>query len=320
MRFVLLLIAGVIAVVAAVAVLQMSGKNPQIPQIASAPAAQNSSNNVATVEVLVAREAVPVGTTLTEAMVDKQPWPAHLVLEGFITTESKEGANIVGHVARMPFQSREPFMRSKLANPNDPSFLAANLPAGMRAVALATDAISGVAGYVFPGDRVDILLTHSIPEALAARAGDKTMGTGRPSVTETLIPNVRVLAVNVRPAPGKEGQVPTTPSSITVEVGEVYAQQIKLAEKNGTLSLALRSLKDRDDRELVKPAMVADLTQVRVSIIRGASTDIAPRPGDEAAVAPVEGEAVPVATEDQSMKIITPPAEVPVDAPVMENQ
>ncbi len=313
MRFVLLLVAGVIAVVAAVAVLQMSGKNPQIPQIASG-APQNST--VATVEVLVAREPVPVGAVLTDAMVEKQPWPSHLVLDGFITTENPD-SNIVGHVARMPFQAREPFMRSKLANPNDPSFLAANLPAGMRAVSIATDAVSGVSGYIFPGDRVDILLTHNIPDGLLAASGTRVTSNGKPAVTEILIPNARVLAVNVRPIPGKEATAATSPSSITVEVGETYAQQLRLAEKNGTLSLALRSIKDKDDKAIPTPTMTADLTQVQVTIIRGVSgsgnsnTELTTRPGD----------AVPAGYEGApDVNIITPDTGDAPDAPVIENQ
>ncbi len=295
MRFVLLLVAAVIAVVAAVAALQMSSNQPPANSAAAVAPQNDAGGNVATVEVLTARQAIPVGTVIDDSMVDKQPWPSHLVLDSFITSTSKD-AVIAGRVARASFQPHEPFIRSKLANPNDPSFLAAALPEGMRAVTMATDAISGVAGYVFPGDRVDVLLTHSLPDAVAKNAGvEGFSGNGKPTFTEVLIPNVKVLAVNLREPTGKEGAQVVMPSSITIETTDVYAQQLRLAEKNGTLSLALRSLKDRDTQGMPKPAGIEDLSQVRVSvsIVRGVgkgsgrNTNISPRAegSDDAAAA-----------------------------------
>src|SRR3954471_22194706 len=120
MRFVLLLVAAVIAIVAGIAALQFSGKNAPMPG-QSAPVAVSQNPSVSTVEVLVAKAPIPVGTTIDESMVDRQPWPENLVLDGFIVSGGKN-ANIIGKVARSAFQEREPFMADKLANPNDPSF------------------------------------------------------------------------------------------------------------------------------------------------------------------------------------------------------
>src|SRR5690349_10888639 len=107
MRFVVLLIAAIIAIAAGIAALQMTGKNVAgNKQTVQTPAANQP---VRTVEVLVARSAVPVGTVIDESMIDKQPWPEHLVLEGFIVGGESD-SNLIGKVARAPFEAREPFM------------------------------------------------------------------------------------------------------------------------------------------------------------------------------------------------------------------
>jgi pilus assembly protein CpaB len=274
MRFVLLLVAAVIAVVAGVAALQFSGKTqPSTLTAGTAEPRPAGSSDVSTVEVLVARTPISMGTVLDETMIDKQPWPEHLVLEGFITATGPD-ASLVGKVARAPLAEREPFMKNKIANPNDPSFLAASLPTGMRAITIATDAISGVAGYVFPGDRVDILITHNIPQEISTKR-KLGMTNNKPEIAEVLVPNVRVLAVNVRTPSGKEAQANTVPSSVTVELGPRAAQAVRLAEKNGTLSLALRSIQDQERKGLPQVTPVQTLSRgshgdAGIRIVRGA--------------------------------------------------
>src|SRR5579884_2924626 len=130
MRFLLLIVAAVIAVFAGVAAMQLTNKTSQPTPVVQAPA---PATNVATVDGLVARQAIPAGTVLNSSMVDRQPWPQNLVLEGFIASNSPN-ANIDGKVTRSPLQAREPLILSKLGNMNDAGFLAASLPAGQRAV------------------------------------------------------------------------------------------------------------------------------------------------------------------------------------------
>lgn len=272
MRVVLLMIIMVIAVSASVLVLKFSNQVVPPPQVVQAPQSQPEQPKIETVEVLVARQEIPVGIVIQEGMIDRQPWPAHLVLQGFMTTTSPEAAAVVGMVTRSPFQAREPLIGSKLAKPNDPSFLAAALPEGMRAVTVAVDAVSAVAGYVFPGDRVDVLLTHNLLQTQSQG------GSGQPSVTEVLIPNVKVIGINMRGSDAQtQGQV-QIPSSLSLEVSEANAQKIRLAEKLGTISLTLRSLKDMQKTGFPKPTLVDDLSQATaphsigggVNIVRGA--------------------------------------------------
>jgi pilus assembly protein CpaB len=124
-----------------------------------------------------------------------------------------------------------------LVRPGERGFLAAALGPGMRAVTVGVSATSGVAGFVFPGDRVDIVLTHQV-------AGG---GSGDPlRVSETIIRNVRVLAtdqrINARDAEGN--QVATAIATVTLEATPRIAERIAVAQSIGQLSLSLRSLAD----------------------------------------------------------------------------
>ncbi len=258
MRFLVLGIIVLFALLAGYASLQLVEKAAPPPQ--SAPAV----NQMNVVDVVVAKDAIPIGTIITEDMVDKQPWPQHLVLDGFVVAHDRD-TNVVGMVARSDFQAREPLILSKLGNPNDGNFLAAALGQGMRAITVSVDAISGVAGYVFPGDHVDVLVTHATA----------TVGGG-PDASEVLLQNIKVLATELRQG-NKTNAAPTT---ITLEVTPEEAQKIRLGERRGTLAIALRSLKDSEQASAPTPTVVGDLSQMRaakageineVVIVRGTS-------------------------------------------------
>ena len=277
MRLLLLLAAAVVAVFAGVAALQLSNK-PAAP----APAVVEQPQTVSTVDVLVAREPISLGTVIKQEMLDVQPWPENLVLKGFIINGGTD-ANIVGKVARSAFNAREPIMSSQLASTDEAGFLAATLPVGRRAITISTDAISGVAGFIFPGDHVDVVFTHNLLEmyhvAEAANSNKPTITTNT-AYSEILVPNAPVLAVNLREIPPAEGAAPPTPpssispSSLTIEVSAEDAEAIRLAEKNGTLSVALRSLQDRDGATPIKPVDLSNITQIVVPSLEADSVRV----------------------------------------------
>lgn len=261
MRFIILAIIIAIAVGAGFFALQMTGESePQQAQSAQ-------EIQVATVNVFVARESISLGDIITEEMVDQQPWPQHLVLGGFVTAGDPT-VNVVGMVARGEFQPQEPLNRNKLANPNDATFIAASLPDGMRAVTVAVDAISGLAGYVYPGDRVDVLLTHDVPGDVSK---EKTAGS-KVAFSEVLVPDVKVLAVDLRntleheQAMEAQGQPPRprAPTNITIQVTADEAQKIKLAEKTGALAMALRPLKTQEAGLTINPTALPNITNATV--------------------------------------------------------
>lgn len=246
MRYGGLIIAIVVAAVAALAVLKMS-INTQAP----APTTQAPVAEVKTVNVYIATKAIPIGTVITEDMIGPQPWPEHLTVDGFVTT-GDSSFNPIGMVARGAYQQNEPLMKSKLANPSDPNFLAGELPAGMRVVTIPLNEVDGVAGFVFPGDHVDLIFTHDIQRWESAPSADGSgAGTAqqvKETVTETLLTNVKILAVDQHSSTSdvtdKNGKL-IVPKSASVMVTQEDAQRVRLAQKTGTVGLILRSLADR---------------------------------------------------------------------------
>lgn len=302
MRFVILIVIMIVAVAAGFLAMRMVDDSPK--PATQAVAQQAASSQVNAVQVLVARNTVQLGTVITEDMIERQPWPQHLVVDGFVVS-GRENDNIVGMVARADFQKNEPFSTYKLARPNDSSFLAAALPSGMRAITIPVDAVSGIAGYVFPGDRVDVIMTHNVPDLVAGERTDDR----KPKYSEFLIQNVRVIAVDLRSGGGVEKEqtrtAPRAPATLTLEVTAEDAQRIRLAEKAGMVSLALRSLKDHDKSDAVSPTTLSDLSAATgagggsagtVIVVRGtkSSTErLTNVSGEEQSLAPVVQAPVP---------------------------
>jgi Flp pilus assembly protein CpaB len=219
---------------------------------------------VPTVDVFVARSDIPVGTSLETRHFDCQPWPTHLVLDSFIVSDGQScrGTDLVGLVTRSAFQSREPIIRSKLSNRNNPGFLAAGLNEGNRAVTIAVDLLSSVAGFIFPGDRVDILINHRVDMGPA----DPENPNSRPltkEIMEILLPDIKIIAIDQRAAGAQQGA--KVPASVTVEVSKSDAQKLKLGEARGRLTLALRPLDKAasgEEEGIARPTGIDDLSRV----------------------------------------------------------
>lgn len=286
MRFGGLIAAIVFAAIAAVVVLRMSAGNQ--PVTATTP---QGAQQTASINVFVAAKPIAVGTAITEDMVASQPWPAHLALEGFVTADGK--TNVVGMVARGSFQQSEPLLSTKLANPNDPNFLSGELPKGQRVITIAINETDGVAGFVYPGDHVDLIYTHDIDKWEYAPGATADASNQAPvpqkatqTVSETLLTNVKVLAIDQRSsstgAVDKNGNL-VIPRSASLMVSQADAQRVRLASKTGTVSLALRALADKESSDpllLTKPSDVSQSSSASddalpigdggVKIVRGA--------------------------------------------------
>ena len=286
MRFIGVIIALALALVAGLAILHFFG-NSDKKEVSVMVDPKAPQTTVQTVDILVAAKDIPVGTQITDSsFFDRQPWPKHLVLEQFIPAE--QAPSVINTVTRGQFFARDPLTRSRLANPNDPSFLAASIPEGMRVVTLPVDKVSGLAGFIFPGDRVDILYTHDAPPAddsanptnspVAPRMGENGRQTV-PSITEILTTDIRVLAVDQKSSAGGTDQL-KAPETVSVEVTPNDAQRIRLAQTSGKVSLALRSLKDKDTKTTVPPTQESDLTNAgpkvsnTITIVRGVKSEI----------------------------------------------
>lgn len=190
-------------------------------------------------EVLVATRSLPVGTIIDAEAFRYQPWPQGLVQDAYYVRGevNADPSSLVGTVVRNEISAGQPVTRGAVIRPGERGFLAAALGPGMRAVTVPVSATSGVAGFVFPGDRVDIVLTHQVVGG----------GDGPPlRVSETIIRNIRVLAVDQRlNARDDEGnQVAQNTSTVTFEATPKIAEKIAVAQTIGQISLSLRSLAD----------------------------------------------------------------------------
>jgi len=190
-------------------------------------------------KVLVARKALPVGTIIDAEALTYQAWPKELVQNAYYTEGAPDSdiSKLVGTVVRNPVTAGQPLTKGALVGPNDRGFLAAALGPGMRAVTVPVSNTTGVAGFIFPGDRVDMVLTQDV-----AGGGD-----GPPlKVSETIIRNLRVLATDQRiDSKDEEGKtLVKTFSTVTVEATPRIAEKIAVAQSLGGLSLALRSIAD----------------------------------------------------------------------------
>ncbi|HEX6376337.1 MAG TPA: Flp pilus assembly protein CpaB [Allosphingosinicella sp.] len=206
---------------------------------AGAPSASATPAVPAGPEVLVATRALPVGTIIDAEALRFQRWPEGLVQPAYYI-KGKPGVNpadLIGTVVRNEITAGQPFTQGSLIKPGERGFLAAALGPGMRAVTVAVSATSGVAGFVFPGDRVDIVLTQQVEGG----------GDGTPlKVSETILRNVRVLATDQRmSAQGEDGKaVVQRFSMVTMEATPKIAEKIAVAQTIGQLSLSLRSIAD----------------------------------------------------------------------------
>lgn len=188
-------------------------------------------------KVLVAADSLPVGTIVEPVHFTYQPWPKELIQEAYYTEGQQAPAP--GTVVRFPITKGQPITRGALVTPGDRGFLAAALGPGMRAVTVPVSAQSGVAGFVFPGDRVDLVLTQTVTGG----------GDGPPlKASETFIRNLRVLATDQRvdtSSEDKETGVRTF-STVTLEATPRIAEKIAVAQTIGQLSLSLRSIADNN--------------------------------------------------------------------------
>src|SRR5436309_298341 len=190
-------------------------------------------------KVLVAKKALPVGTIIDADSFTLQPWPKELMQSAYYVEGQPDGdpRKLMGTVVRYPITAGQPVTRGSLVGPQDRGFLAAALGPGMRAITVPVNVASSVAGFVFPGDHVDMVLTQQV------QGGGEGAAL---KVSETIIRNLRVLATDQRlTEKNDDGKTEVkTFSNVTLEVTPRIAEKIAVAQSLGTLSLSLRSIAD----------------------------------------------------------------------------
>lgn len=186
----------------------------------------------ATRAVVVATMPLKFATVLTPDMLSEVPWPAeHVPADAFANKAALLGSGQRTTLASIA--KGEPILVSKITGPGQRVSLSVMISEGKKAVTIRVDDVLGVAGFVQPDDRVDVLLTRN--ERVATSSVPKSTATG--VYTDVLLQNVRVLAIDQL----AERNLPAKPvKAVTLEVETDDAQKLVLAASVGQLSLALR--------------------------------------------------------------------------------
>ncbi len=243
---------------------------------ASSPKAEATQAVAQGPKALVAQRALPVGTIITADSISFQPWPKEMVQDAYFLEGEADITKLLGTVVRFPITAGQPVTQGALVAPGDRGFLAAALGPGMRAVTITVSQKTGVAGFIFPGDRVDLLLTQSV----------KGTDSGEPLKTaETILRNLRVLATDQSTETETENgkTVVRSARTITLEVTPRIGEKIAVADTIGTLNLSLRSIAD-NQTELEKA-----IASGTVKVPEGASKQEEDRILSKVQAQPVEG-------------------------------
>ena len=220
---------------------------------ASAPQAEAAPVEPQGPKVLVAKRGLPVGTIITADAVAYQLWPQELVQDAYFIDGEANMEVLLGTVVRHPITAGEPVTQGSLVSPGDRGFLAAALGPGMRAVTVPVSARTGVGGFVFPGDRVDMVLTQTVG---AEGGGEQAL-----RASETILTNLRVLATDqsTETSTTEDGRtVVRAFRTVTMEVTPRIAEKITVAQTIGTISLVLRSIAD-NQAELERALAAGDI-------------------------------------------------------------
>ncbi|MCX9147755.1 Flp pilus assembly protein CpaB [Erythrobacter sp. WG] len=247
-KLVLLLGALIVAIGTAIAARTMFAGGTAAPAAEAAPQPTGP-------RVLVAKRALPAGTIITADALGFQPWPQELVQDAYFLDGQADMNKLLGTVVRYPVTAGEPVTQGSLVAPGDRGFLAAALGPGMRAVTVPVSATTGVAGFVFAGDRIDLMLVQRFGEKRADGSEGNLDGG------ETLLENLRVLATDQATEKTTDENGKTVVNEIrtvTLEVTPRHAELIAIAQSMGTLTLSLRSISDGQgsiDRALAKSSV-----------------------------------------------------------------
>jgi pilus assembly protein CpaB len=207
--------------------LQLPAK-PQVAAVA-APVPPPTTN------VLVAAHPLHAGNLLKYDDIQPHALLTSEVPAGARADSPQERTELVGAMIRRSMQPQEVVLPADVLRPGDHGFLAAVLSPGMRATTVGVDAVSGTAGLIWPGDHVDVLLTQ-VNE-------DQTLPAAHRASAETVLGDVRVIAIDQQLMQGATGNgtEQSTTHTVTLEVTEAQAGRVALAARLGHLSLIVRA-------------------------------------------------------------------------------
>jgi len=189
-----------------------------------------------TVEVLVAKSDLSRGQVVAAGDIGWQSWPAAAANSSFIKKAEQPNAmdQFVGAIVRVGMVAGDPIRGPYVVMAKGSGFMAAVLPEGMRAAAVDIAPDTSAGGFILPDDRVDVLLTRRDKDA------EKQTGVEK-YVSDTILRNIRVLAIDQTI---DEKNKTVLGKTATLELTEPQAEMLSLSRQIGTVSLALRSIRD----------------------------------------------------------------------------
>ena len=188
---------------------------------------QPSTRQLAMVPYVAVLHAMPAGDVVKPDSVEVVQWPANHPLTGAFAKTS----DVVGRALLYPVDANQPLTDKMVSAPGAGSGLAARIPDGMRAIALKSDEIMGVAGFLGPGSHIDVLVTYHTTNSPDAR-------------TVTVLQNSEVLAAGQQVLPDPQGK-PATVSVVTLLLSPTDAERAVLASSQGTIHFIMRSGSDQ---------------------------------------------------------------------------
>ena len=181
---------------------------------------------------MAAATELPVGTTVSQKDIILLDWYSDALPSGAFT--KTEG--VVGHPLLYPMSAKEPILQRDLGLEGSGIGLAGKIPEGMRAVAIRSNEIIGVAGFLYPGSKVDLLMTFTPPG-------------GNMPLTQTVMQNVEVLTAGQTIEPDPQGK-PQSVNVVTLLLSPENSQKLQLASAQGNIQFVLRSGADQKTAEL----------------------------------------------------------------------
>jgi pilus assembly protein CpaB len=260
LRVMIVLVAAVAAIGLAVVMQKAMNTKAAPTLVAEAPPPSKPMT-----QVLVAKRDLAIGDRLAAGDVAWQAWPSDAINAAFITNGAADpvpakgaakAAKAVGDAAsemiggvsaekavegaivRDPILSGEPITARKIVRGGEGGYLSVVLGPGKRAMAVPVTSETAVGGFVLPGDRVDVIQTH---DAQTVGEGE---GGSRQVVAETIVRNVRVLALDQTTAAEKKDAKTIVASTATLEVGPIEAEALTRAKAGGPVTLTLRAYTD----------------------------------------------------------------------------
>jgi pilus assembly protein CpaB len=230
-----------------------------------------------TIRIVAAADQLAAGTPLAPQNLKVVDWPASMPLTGAFSKPEQ----IIGRSLIYPVSPNQPVVATDLAAPGSGIGLSVKIPDGMRAISIRSNDVVGVAGFLYPGSHVDVLLTFRPDNAATP-------------LTQTILQNVNVLTAGQTLEPDPKGK-PQTVNVVTLLLSPRDAQKLVLATQQGSVQFVLRNGVDQNKPEQ-KPVLASQLMadvappQPRPHVVVAAAAPKAPRPPELYTVETIEGE------------------------------